>query len=220
MPTKNDRLTICFMGIDGSGKTSCAIELCKRLEALSLTCRYIHHTFSLIEYLPPGLGEALRRSASTSSSSSPGHKPTWKEGRSKVKALPILFCLLTAINAVIGYILQTGLRGGSVIVYDRYFYDNFVPYSPSCPAWLMKLSLSLIPSPDLILFLSVSETVAHQRKAEYSLEDCAALKKNYVDFINKSNLENLVVVDADSDMKEVNASVFSHVERLLNIPTH
>lgn len=206
------RLLISFIGIDGSGKTTLAKELHRKLEVEGLKCSYFHVTFLLIKYIPTRLRRLFWRRISTLS----GDMVIKDSSLDKKtgKRLMLIFLGLVLIDALITYLTKIKLKK-TILIYDRYFYDNLVIYLDICPEWTRRLYLRLIPKPNLVFFLDVSPSIAYERKKEYSLSFNYFQRRHYLNLLKYLKNSDLYIVNTNASIDEVFSLVYKRVKKVI-----
>jgi thymidylate kinase len=80
-------------------------------------------------------------------------------------------------DLVLVWMTIRALRGnGIALIFDRYAYDALVQlrHVGVCGDGFFKRWARLIPKPDLAFLLRTRPEVAHERRPEYSIEECAS----------------------------------------------
>lgn len=162
-------ICICFMGIDGSGKTLHAVSLSKNLSKVGIYSFYIRPEHLLEKFLPHTLIRRASRYFFTTSKIKMGKPEFIKHQRNNdIKMSFSKFMLMVGFLVYVwlmhALIIKPRLRK-YVLIYDRYFYD-----------WIYHLDrkrfavwMRLIPKPDLIFILDVDVPEAFSRM--HSSED-------------------------------------------------
>jgi len=167
---------ICFMGMDGAGKSTVIEGVDQWLRENGIAARVLHtHDYNV---------KALHSLNSLG-------KESW------VRRFPFLFFPWPFV-ALFDHLMTFRKRfgGGGLILTDRYFYDKYVRFrfwGIALPG-LFYLYKWLIPKPLCAILLDVPTSVALERKGEYSREDYDRFRREYLDFAKK--MDRLSVVDA------------------------
>jgi thymidylate kinase len=90
--------------------------------------------------------------------------------------LSSLYLMGFVLDYWIGYAIRIrhGLARGTLVVFDRYFYDVIVDPKRARfggPRWFAILLARLVPSPDLTLVLDANENIMFARKGELSVDE-------------------------------------------------
>ena len=193
--------TICFLGPDGSGKSTVISGIVSGLEGATKSIT--------ISHLKP-----LHR-GSTHAEGSTVEDPHSKPTRSAT------FSILKIIYWVFLYWKDRYLHGQSNLtlrIWDRYFYDVYIDprrYRFGAPLWAAKLIGELVPKPGLIIVLDSPAEVIQARKQEVSYEETIRQRAAYLEFA--ANNPNCVVLDTsvniDETVKVGRASVLKYMAK-------
>jgi len=152
---------IAFCGMDGSGKTTFALEVAHYLENRNQPYQYIHaHSYSV-------------------------SKDSFGVGRDSARRLRLLLRLgmpLALVDNMYAYLTKyRRILRERALICDRYFYDKVcrLMFYEICNESLAKSYLRLLPAPDIVYFLDLPAEVAYRRKGEYSLQEYEVFRKNY-----------------------------------------
>lgn len=215
MKKRTNRLLICIIGIDGSGKTTGAINLQEQMKEKSFDCVYIHHRSPMINLIKSVAGNRIRKYASPMQNRDMSPLKTSTDRVDKKLKTTIGFFIIFA-DTIIERLMEIrfSLRQ-SIVIHDRYFYDHLVNYLNDLPEWLIKLYLHLIPKPDLVILLDVPETVAYRRKGEASLRFIRRQRHLYLNLEKWLNMNNFVTINTNTAIEEVNDSISYLVSNLV-----
>jgi len=212
---QSNGLLISLIGIDGSGKTTCAANLCEQLQAKGFSCAYSHYNYPLMTLIRSMVKSNIRKYVSpTQNSNSSKIENSIPQGGGKLKNTLWLF--LASADMIAERLMK--IRSSthkSIMIYDRYFYDHLVNYLDGLPECLVKLYLHLVPKPDLVILLDVPEAVAYRRKREGSPSFLRWQRELYIRLARQLNMHNFHTVNANVNIVEVNASIVKYVYALL-----
>ena len=113
---------VCLVGIDGSGKTSNTIALCKNLSSNGIKCSYVRPRYALLDYVPSILRKRIIKKQTLTPRSKCAALETSGPKAKKSKA-ELMF--LTFYGLLTYYLCLKPLARERVLVADRYFYDWF-----------------------------------------------------------------------------------------------
>lgn len=171
-------LLVTFSGLDGCGKSTHVDETVERLRGRGLVVRrLVSHQLSMSRLatdLTRAIRQGLMRQAVPTETSATGHRirrlpdnrsfsSDRERGSSRARralAYPVDALLLNA------WFLAQRISGVDAVVCDRYMHDKLVNL-PVPDGVLGRLLLSLVPRPDLAVFLSVPPSVCRQRREEH-----------------------------------------------------
>ncbi|OQX53152.1 MAG: hypothetical protein B5M53_07315 [Candidatus Cloacimonas sp. 4484_209] len=176
----NRGLFLALIGPDGSGKTTMAKAILQSKAAKKIFQKklYFHGHFPFLPELKK-IVWSLKLSDKKSQiipirNSIDNSKPF---GFFRSMIYPIYY----GLNYFLGHLLVWKEKAiGSLIVFDRYFYDYFVqkPYL-RCPRWLLSVISKIIPKPDIIIYLKNSPEIIHRRKSELDQREIERQTREY-----------------------------------------
>lgn len=196
------KLFVTFIGPDGCGKTTIAKGVIDRVS----TKKLFEHTYYLHTKFPtlPPLAKIATNLRLISKA------PVERNARiaRRLKPLPVwrsvIYPLYYGIGSFCGHlwIWKNKRRGGSLIVFDRYFYeysiqDEFI----NCPRWLLKIIAMFIPKPDLLIYLKAKPETIFERKQELPLNIIRKQVQLCEQVVTKAN--NGIIIDNETDSSEV-----------------
>lgn len=119
-----------------------------------------------------------------------------------------------------GYALRIRhlLTRGSLVVFDRYFYDVVVDPKRARfggPAWFAQLLARLVPRPDITLVLDADEHVMYARKGELSVKELQRQRLAYRDLDVGRTAKKTVLTDQDiaRSVADATAAVVSFLHK-------
>lgn len=182
---------IVFEGLDGSGKTTQANNLVKRLNSLGIKSAY---TKEPTESIPGGSA----RSA------------IYKKTTLEMESIALLF-LADRVEHVKGDILPA-LEQGRTIVCDRYYLSNVAYQGLEMDKdMLLKLNQMMLKDklpPDITIFLDVSPEICCERISRDRLRTdlyeevnkLTSIRKNFLEtFAKVKDNENILIVESNDD---------------------
>lgn len=164
---------IVFIGPDGCGKTTVA----KRLLESSLINKLFEKKFyfhTRFPFLPSFKQIAYHLQLIDQDAVISEGKPRRIDPRSPLNC--IVHSIYYGLNNFLGrfWIRKQKTRGGSLILFDRYFFEYLIQWEFSrCPRSLVRGILRFIPRPDIIIFLENDPNVIYERKRDLSLAEIA-----------------------------------------------
>ncbi|BCL60055.1 hypothetical protein DGMP_07480 [Desulfomarina profundi] len=177
--------TICFLGADGSGKSTVISAVANELQGTTKIIAHYH--------LKPTWGKQ-------ENSSHPVTNPHAKPARSALfSAGKIIFWLFT-------YWIDRffhGHKNPTLKIWDRYYYDLLIDpkrYRYGAPMWFAKMIGTFVPEPDLIILLDAPAEVIYARKKEVPLEETVRQRKAYLAFAHSR--KNCIIIDTNKPVEE------------------
>jgi len=199
--------TISLAGMDGAGKsTQCGI-LAKRLRDSGFHVETVH---------------ILTKGHTVSSNIQ--EKPLFRIVHRKLKKLP-KFGFKGSIKLAVGLIsffvdawitnIKHKLKyRGKILIYDRFYYDQFVIFATAflkTPWWIIKL-LRFLPKSNLTIIMEIPPKIANMRKPEDSVEKLTTFLKFYRLLASMLGVE---IIDGTQDKMVVAQHIYERCERLI-----
>jgi len=153
---------ICFIGIDGCGKTTHALALCRELSGKGNKCVHIRSRYALLRFAPLVLRRWIDKHLSPRKITiSYRTQKTHKARSMDIFKIPLTLFLLTYAFFTYFLCIRPHLRGSTVVVCDSdgYFFDWFYNLWGSTAVALTRI----LPKPDLAFLLDVPVAVAFSR---------------------------------------------------------
>ncbi|MBQ0799826.1 MAG: hypothetical protein KBT63_11130 [Porticoccaceae bacterium] len=191
---------VCFLGVDGSGKSSVISAISRELEGVAKEIFFIH--------LKPDLKRS--RSSVGLVIDDPHSMPP----RNKVISIAKLGWWLI-LYWYDNYFHKH--RNATLRIWDRYYYDIYVDpkrYRYGAGMRIAKFLGRFVPDPGLIVVLDAPCEVIHARKSEVKLAETKRQQEAYLTFAKERR--NCVVIDTaqslDRTVNEVLAEVLSYMQ--------
>ena len=209
---------ICFVGMDGTGKTTQAKRLVNALEARGVKCKYVWNTYQPFITKPFLL---LGKAAFFRGKDAFKDYAEYSSTKIKVFRTPILSRVYEYLS-LFDYLCQSLVTVrlprmfGSNIICDRYVPDVAVNLAAELGYSDKKLSSTLnklsglLPKPDLAFLLDVPAEIGYQRKDDTpSVEHLRSLRGIYLTI----GQEYGVVLDGTEDPAELESVILDKVNR-------
>lgn len=194
---------ICFVGIDGAGKSTLAKALVARTEEHGIRWKHVWGGFNAsFTIFRPMIG-AMKRSVFR------GNRHM-HESRTKGRVLrSSLLSTVYQYLAVLDYLLQTLVRIrlplalGRNVVCDRYIYDLItsigvlLDYPPDRTLTLLDRCLALVPQPDLTFLVDLPEALAYQRKDDIVALEFLSVRRAI--YLQMAKRYRMITLDGSSD---------------------
>jgi dTMP kinase len=211
-------ILLCFIGVDGSGKTSHASQLTLYLSQKGYSCKYVRvisrpillYFFliftKLCEYWGPfKKGVWLN--------------PIFNAPESVAKNLGKIYRLLLLVDYALIIFLKVILpmRLKRVLICDRYVFDVIIELALSnlLTRRFAKVLLSMSPFPNVMFFLNTSFTDINKRRPEFSPGFLIKKQKMYQNFLRGLNL-NLYTIDTSKSFNLNQLYIRRLTQRILN----
>ncbi len=210
MNKKPTKLLVCFLGVDGSGKTTASQSLCETMKRKGLKHHYRRISSPLSRSPLLGSYKTLKAIFIKGFLRRPSCE---KVARSAGFAFPPRIFILASLMmhliesiAIYTARVRPALRD-SVVVYDRYFYDYAVLYLDFCPRWLQWCYRNLIPIPDVVFLLDADHFVMQARDGEHHPHFYPEQRRKYLKFTSSLPNQILTILDANQDPAIINQTV-------------
>jgi len=217
--SKKNAFLVCFIGIDGSGKTTQAKALVRALGEHGIKSKYVWNRFQPRMMMPFILiGKALFFRGKDVLGNYAQYSNS-KKGLFQNPIIAILYQYLLLLDYIIQTLIQVRLplSRGKSLVCDRYVHDIVadlaVDFSYSSEAIRKRLNriLLILPKPDLVFLIDVPEEIAYQRKDDVpSIELLKQRRKAYLDMA-----KGVIMVDGGRSAAEVENSIRAEVKEVI-----
>jgi len=215
-------ILICFVGIDGSGKTTQAKALVRALAESGIRSRYIYNRFAPVLSRPfMSIGKLLFFRGKGKFENYQGYAAT----RGKVfknRPLSIAYQYFLLFDYWLQSMVRIGpsLIRGQGIVCDRYAHDTVIDiavdlaYSKETLRAMLKRFLGLFPKPDLTFLIDVPEEIAYQRKGDIpAIRFLEERRRLYLDIAREYKM---VVLDGCQDEAELKSVIQAKLGEVMN----
>lgn len=207
---------ICLIGIDGSGKTTQAFLLVKKLRQLGINCIYkrfrFFHFFSL-----PLLAIARIKGLSKIISFDDGSKVGYHYFyRSTV--ISLLYPILLFIDIFFAFLIKIYFYMKffrKTIVCDRFIYDTIIDIMVDTKNYnfyktkIGHLFLRIIPKNTLFLMLLADEKVLKKRRKNILYDKTLTIRINLYKMFSK--IFKINVINSEASIKDVHENVMRHI---------
>ncbi len=195
---------ICFIGIDGTGKTTLARMLAQEMNQNNINTKYVIGRFETFKLLKPALF-VIKKTLSLFGRRTDQSAEGLRTKRSMFKNR--FLAKIWQLSMFLDYLLQLGykiglpLMLGRSISCDRYIYDTAVDtttdFGLSVPKMKESLEnmLHLAPKPNVVFLIDLPEEFASQRNLaksdNLSLDYLRERRELYLNFRGRSEVEVL-----------------------------
>lgn len=203
---------ICFIGIDGSGKTTLSQSIAREFEKRSVDARYSYSKFRPVLSKPfVVLGKHLFLRDDIKEYENYSNSKNVQIQNHSLLAAIYRKIVLWDYYLQIFYKIKLPLRRGKVVICDRYVYDtaiNDIPRGNNSKTVIkqhIEEMLDFAPPPDLIFLIDLPESIAFQRKDD--TPSLYYLKERREIYRWLSREYKMEVIDGTKSMAEVEAEV-------------
>lgn len=170
---------ICFLGVDGSGKSTTISELAKSCEKLKFSQYRLEtksHLSTVNKYVISFFNQYLRRAA--------------------------LICILYETQFKIRYFFTQAKK--SIVLVDRWWFDFYMAPKRSSLAHRypsLFRSFLRLREPDLIIVLEVERGITALRRPNENIEELELKKANLKSFVQTSLSNKVLILQGDDELK-------------------
>jgi thymidylate kinase len=203
MTLTNHLLSLCFIGIDGSGKTTQANLLLSSLKNHRNYGIYIH------SFSRKTIADSFRVRLLINIFIKELNEPSKRKLMRIVKA--VLRLGIIFFDSWLTFMIHNAKYGERFVVYDRYHYDNLVLLASRYIdlAKLIMIFSKLLPKPKTIILLKVTPRTAIIRKTEHTYEDAKRICRLYEMLMQ---ILPIFSVDGEQDIQ----SIKQQIERIVS----
>lgn len=204
------RNIICFIGIDGAGKSSIICELKNKLENSHLKVDNIY--FGWKPFLPTTkIISKILKKRDYKITNKMNNKINESQNFSLTQEIMLTYYLIEYLSR---YLYQLKITSkGNIALVDRYFYDMYAHYHYANQSRIFPILLKIMPKPNLTILLDVDVEIAKQRKPEM---DFALLKEHYNRYQDLSKIINVKIVKTNQDIENSVKEVMGLIKNKIN----
>jgi dTMP kinase len=214
---------ICFVGIDGSGKTTICHEIIRKLNKKNIRVKYAWGGYELCILRPIVL--ILKKTyikKKNSNNNYISYISTIRKLNKKIILLyPYLFFTLMEYFIQIIFKIYIPLMRGYNIISDRYLFDFAINIKINCDINqqrarnILKILFKFLPFPDRIFLVDVPENIAFQRKNDTPSLEYLILRKELYKTILKDY--NPVHIDGTDQIEKIIDIVELNIINIINM---
>lgn len=207
---------ICFIGVDGSGKTTISKEVAKILRERGIKCK---HTYGRLQpFILRPLTVIARKLIIRKAGKD--YKAYKKEKKEAVKKMRILGKLYTMI-LLVDYYLQLFIRirlpllFGKVVICDRYVYDTVINDIPlesedidTIEKWINRI-FNFAPKPDIVFLIDVPEEISMMRKKD--IPSIEYIRERRGIYLALGKIYGMVVMDGTRNLEELKCEILKKI---------
>jgi len=207
---------ICFIGVDGSGKTTISKEVAKTLSEKGIKCK---HTYGRLQpfILRPLTVIARKLIARKAGRNYKAYKKEKKEAVKKMRILSKLYTMILLVDYYIQLFVRVKLPllFGKVVICDRYVYDTVINDIPlesenidTIESWIDRI-FNFAPRPDIVFLIDVPEEISMMRKNDIlSIEYIRERRDIYLAL---GEGFGMVVLDGTKDLEELKCEILKKI---------
>lgn len=182
--------TICFLGPDGSGKSTQSENMAKEAEKIFMECNVKTNKtyFGWQPFLPTT--KLLSRLFAKKDIKIVEKMNQQKQKFSLIQEIMLVYYYIEYLAKYIWEIIPQR-KHKKIVLIDRYFYDMYAHYAYANKSYLFPILLKLYPTPDYTFVLDVPRAVLERRKDELTEEEMTAHIERYHKLARKLNLRRL-----------------------------
>lgn len=192
-------MLICFIGIDGSGKTTYALKLYQELKTKGFKCRYIHFD-SLFAHTVLNIANKIANLATTKTKHAKLKDSSEKRASSFISTIKgTIWSLILIIDGIFFNLLKLKKKR-EIVICDRYFYDSAISciYSGAKESFIYKIYQQFFLLPDIMFLMDVEPKTAYNRKQDESLKYLARKRELYLKLYSTMPMTRCKKIKVDS----------------------
>jgi dTMP kinase len=214
---------VCFIGIDGSGKTTLANIAINVLGEHNMKSRYIYCGWRQFEsFIFKPFVKVVRRLARSNVNSNGENESYISASKQR---FPNLFKFLVSIDYyfVVFPKLIIPLIAGKNIASDRYFYDVIINTGVDLNNSYEEIKTStrrwqrIFPKPDLLFLVDIPVEVAYSRKDDIPSKEYLTEHRRI--FLSLANDFDMTVLDGTMPLEKLNEIIKYKIDELLEVRT-
>ncbi|MGB6689217.1 MAG: thymidylate kinase [Terracidiphilus sp.] len=209
---------ISFSGIDGAGKSTQILALCKRLKERGLRVRLIPfwNEVARLTRLRESTGHTIfKGDKGIGTPSAPINRRDKNVSSWPMTCLRLFLYFVDACSARAA-MKRARRADADVVVFDRFIYDELanLTLSNSVVRAYVRLILAFVPRPHIGFLLDADPTQARARKPEYPIE---FLRINRQSYLELSELAGGMTVIAPQPIEEVKKEILRHAMKHISL---
>ena len=181
-------MLLCFIGPDGSGKTSLSAALSQRNKIFASVI-YRHGRFAILPELKTLIGRDAENNDKNDLHFQLSKELNLQASMPKTEfglLRSLVYMMYYGLDYLLGYLYAFIQRGvGKIIIFDRYYYDYMILREyQRVPPFVFGLMFKIIPRPEMIIFPKDDPNAIFTRKPELSKDEirrqigiCTAISK-------------------------------------------
>lgn len=204
-------LLICFVGTDGTGKTTLSKELVELLNKKGVKCRYVYGRLSPFILKPFMLiGKCIFLRGKDAFGKYSEYSNTKRRAIEKHSFLSIVYQQILLFDFVLQILfkVKVPLIFGKNIVCDRYIYDTVITdlsvdmsYSKGKVISVLNTLLRFLPVPNITFLIDIPEEIAYQRKNDTPSIDYLTERRNI--YLNIGKEHGMMILDGTKSLEEL-----------------
>jgi thymidylate kinase len=211
----SEPVIVSFSGLDGSGKTTQIAALLEASAHLGLRANLITFWDDVVVGTRWREGFVHKVFGSEQGVGAPGHPVERRDKNVRVGYLTLMRHLLYLADAIHLRIVLSRARksGASVIIMDRYIYDELtnLPLENPFSMAYARLLARIAPRPELAILMDADPDLARARKPEYSLNFLRQSRRSYFRLAHRLGSMTIIPPLAIEEAKSAVLTSFLHI---------
>ena len=210
---------VCFVGIDGSGKTTIAKSVINDMKQLDISCRYVWSRGTPKVFMPLIIFAKrfiLRTSGRVLSTD---ERNPFNRTLASNKLLSHLWQTMLILDSLLQVTLNVRIpmKLGTVVICDRYIFDQMVDIAVDLrlsatqfERWAHNSVYRLFPRPNLTFLMDANELKAFARQ-QTDVRSINELRLRRTYYLLLSRINHMIVIDASEEYINVSRAVRQRV---------
>lgn len=216
-------LLICFVGIDGAGKSTHATNLLQWMREQGCPVKYVWNRYD--PWLLKPVMWVGRKTFLRNQDMFKNYRDYQKKKKQVLK-IPVLNQIFLSAY-LMEYLVRTFLKikfllvQGNSVICDRYYFDILAGvsadnnYPVEKTLYLFELMNKILPRPDKIFLLMVSEEIAFRRKDDIpSIEFLTEKQQIYQNLSKPCKMD---IIDGQQDIRKISEYIQDQISRIPKI---
>jgi len=222
-------MLICFIGIDGSGKTTIAKNVSEKLKENGIECQYLYGRVNpVVSRFLMWVGRKFLLKRKKRSIFHEYNEYTTQKKRvlkSNIFSKTFIYSLLFDQVIQANIKIKPYLLVKKIVICDRYIFDTVITdisanldYSGDETINLINKLFRMVPKPDAIFLIDVPEEIAYSRKNDVPHINYLKERRNL--YLNVTKAFEVTTLDGTKSINEISKYTYTYIKSILEGTKH